>query len=333
MNLDLLNLIDKNTKKIAVGVSGGCDSLALTFLLQDFCQNNNIELEAISVDHKVRPTSTSELNELHQILINNKISHHILNIADNIDFSKNIEANMRKVRYELLYDFCQTNQIKYLFLGHHIGDVAENFLIRLFRGSSLDGLSPIKEVSNYKNIKLIRPLLNIKKQELKDYLTAKNISWFEDESNNNEKFLRNKIRNFLSSFEEEDLIINRIKNSSEEISEIRDLFDDEMLEYAKEIIKFENKQQLQLVINIDRLFKIDEKYALKILSLSFQEISGNDYKPRLAKLKDFYKDLKNSNIRDFYGCKVVALNAVTIIITNENAAKLYPKTILSKLLS
>jgi len=330
---DLFNLLDKNTKKIAVGLSGGCDSLALTFILDEFCKKNKIELFAITIDHKVRKESSDEAKELNKILGKKNIVHHIFEVPNDEDFSRNIEANMRNARYNLLYEFCKKERVKHLFLGHHIGDVAENFLIRLFRGSGLDGLSTMAEISDFKDIKLVRPLLDAKKEDLQNYLKVKNISWFEDETNGDEKFLRNKIRNFLNTFEEKDLINQRIKNSSDEISEIRGFFDDKMLLHAKEIIDFQNHEQPKFIIDFAKLFTLEERYALKILALIFQEISQRDYKPRLKELKKFYQDLKENKVRDFYGCKVIDSSDKTIEVinhSNNSQDSFYSKTILSK---
>lgn len=317
--LDFTKYFEPNNfpKKIAVAVSGGCDSLALTLLLKEFSKINNIQLLAITIDHKMRQNSSLEAKEVAKILSKEEVFHQILEIKNNEVFDKNIEANMRKYRYDLLYEFCQKNEVNHLFLGHHINDVAENFLIRLFRGSGLDGLSTMKESSEFKKIKLIRPLLNITKSELKNYLLQKNISWIEDESNKDEKFLRNKIRNFLESFEESDLIAKRIKNSTDEISEIRDYFDDLMLEYAQEILEFSMNENPRFLINLDKLKKINEKYALKILSLIFMEISQRNYKPRLKELKIFYYYLlQNQKIkpRNFYGCSVNQVDEKKIAI-------------------
>lgn len=309
-------------KKIAVAVSGGCDSLALTLILDDFCKANKIELYAITIDHKMRENSNYEAQEVARILTQKQIFHQILEIKNSEILDKNIEANMRKFRYDLLSEFCQNNQIKHLFLGHHINDVAENFLIRIFRGSGLDGLSTMAEISDFKETKLIRPFLNITKSDLKNYLLQKNISWIEDESNKDERFLRNKIRNFLESFEEQDLIAKRIKNSTDEIAEIRDYFDDLMLEYAQKILEFNINDNPRFLVNLDKLKKINEKYALKILSLIFMEISQRDYKPRLKELKEFYYYLfQNKKIkpRNFYGCTVNQADETKITITKNLA--------------
>ena len=213
-------------KQIAVAISGGCDSLALTLALNNFCKKNKIKIQGLTIDHGIRKNSKIEAKKVGELLKKFKIPHKILTIPPAQIPQKNIEANLRELRYEILTNFCKKNDIEFLFVGHHLGDIAENFLIRLFRGSGLDGLSPIQKISEINGIKIIRPFLEISKDELKNYLIAKNIEWFEDESNDDEKFLRNKIRKFLASFDDKNLIEKRIYNASLEISKTRDFFDE-----------------------------------------------------------------------------------------------------------
>lgn len=307
----------KLPKSLAVAVSGGSDSLALTLMLHEFCQARKIKLLAITIDHKMRQTSSNEALKLNKFLQKQQISHQILEINSQKLPTKNIEANLREQRYEILYNFCWTNKIKYLFLGHIESDVAENFIIRLFRGSSLDGLSSIAEISQYKKINLIRPLLNFNKDELQNFLKSNKIKWFEDESNNDEKFLRNKIRNFFNSFEEKNLIHKRIKSASDEIAKIRDFFDNLMLVEARKILKIQDNFCL---INHKKLQKLNENFALKILSLVAMEISQKPYKPRLKELKLFYQYLiKNNQIkpRNFYGCIIEKYDDKFLIVKSQ----------------
>ncbi len=330
--IEKLFLGKKLPKKIAVAVSGGADSLALTFLLQQFCAEKKIELFAVTIDHKVRQSSSSEALKLAKILRKEKILHAIIAIDSKKIPEKNIEASLRELRFEALYDFCQKEKIKFLFLGHHLGDVAENFLIRLFRGSGLDGLSTISEISDFKKIKLVRPLLDCTKDDLKTFLKAKKTKWFEDESNKDEKFLRNKIRNFFETFPEKNLIQTRIKNASDEISKTRDFFNEILLKQAKKILKF--NQENQCLIDLKKFQKTDEKIALKILALLSMEVSQQNYKPRLKELKIFYDYLtKNSKIkpRNFYGCTFEQIDEKIILAKSQkNIREFYSRTILRK---
>lgn len=324
----------KLPKTIAVAVSGGCDSLALTLILDEFCRAKKIKLFAITVDHKMRQTSSIEAQELSKILQKKKISHQILTISDKKIPQKNIEANLREARYEMLHDFCEKNKIEFLFLGHHLGDVAENFLIRLFRGSGLDGLSTMSEVLEYKKIKLVRPLLNIEKEDLKNFLLSKKTRWFEDETNDDEKFLRNKIRKFFDSFEEKNLIQKRIKNASDEIAQMRDFFDEIMLAEARKIVKL--LPEMVFVIEQKKFAKLSEKVALKLLALILIEVSGDIYKPRLENVKNLYQYLLQNDVkksRDFYGCVVKKFDEKSIAIVPKKKCNVQKnlRTILKKL--
>ena len=161
------------------------------------------------------------------------------------------------------------------------------------------------EVSEVNGIKLVRPLLEFEKDDLRKYLTAKKIEWFEDETNMDEKFLRNKIRNFFETFEDKNLIQNRIKNATDEIAKTRDLFDSLMLSEASQILEFKDNEYF--LIDHKKLQKLDEKFALKILALVAMEVSGKKYKPRLKDLRIFYEYLMQETKikpRNFYGCEV-----------------------------
>lgn len=323
---------NKLPKKLAVAVSGGSDSLALVWLLDEFCANKKIKLVALTVDHKMRKASSKEAMEVKKILEKKKIIHEILSVDAKKLPIKNIENALREMRYELLLDYCKKHKISHLFLGHIIGDVAENFLIRLFRGSGLDGLSTMAEVSEVNKIKLVRPLLNFEKADLQRYLQAQKVKWFEDESNLDEKFLRNKIRRFFAEFEERNLIHKRIKNASDEIAKMRDLFDAMMLAEAAQILRFEADEFF--LIDQQKLRNLDEKFALKILSLVAMEVSGKNYKPRLKDLKNFYEFLQKNSVKkssNFYGCEILQYDERHLLLRAQKPrGKFELRTVLKK---
>jgi tRNA(Ile)-lysidine synthase len=311
----------KLPKKIAVALSGGADSLALTLLLQNFCNKKKIKLFAVTVDHKMRAASSFEALALGKLCKQKEIFHQILTLQKSQLPKSNVEAQLREMRYEALHEFCLQNKIEFLFLGHQLDDVAENFLIRLFRGSGLDGLAAMQEVSDYKKIKLVRPLLSCSKDELKKFLQQQKVSWFEDETNIDEKFLRNKIRNFLSSFEDKNLLQKRIKISAEEIAQIRDEFDQQMLDEAVQILEFNSDGYFLLQLeNFQKCAKKNEKIALKILALALTEISGEIYKPRLEKLRQIFSWIvteKNHKPKSFYGCILEKYDTTRLVIYRE----------------
>lgn len=187
-------------KRLAVGVSGGADSLALVLLLKEnFPQS---EIIALTVDHQLRPSSYDEAMYVAKVMKEYNIKHYILTWEGKKP-KTGIEEKARENRYRLLCDWCKNNDIENLVIAHHLFDQAETFLMRLQRGSGLLGLSSIDEISYKNGIRILRPLLKINPHKLKDYLKEKNIVWVEDESNQCDDFLRVKMRKFLSILENE----------------------------------------------------------------------------------------------------------------------------------
>lgn len=307
------------TSQIAVALSGGCDSLALFVLLLNYCQDKNIKIHALTVDHQIRPNSASEAEQLKNYLKKNfsdfNFCHHILEISPLKTPKENIEAKLRDLRYQLLKNYCQENKIKFLFLGHQLNDIAENFLIRLFRGSSIDGLSSINEIANLDKLFLIRPLLNFTKDNLQDYLISKNITWFEDETNSDEKFLRNKIRNFLNSFDDSNLLQKRIKKTADYFLEMREFFEEKV---NSEMLKITSKiDDFSYIVNRKKLALINQEIAQKIIAKILLNLSKKKYMPRRVKLENFVEYLisdKQLKPRSFCYCLTKKVNDEEVLI-------------------
>ena len=149
----------------AVGVSGGPDSMALAFLTKCFSIKNNLKVKYFIVDHKLRTESTKEAKEVKKTLKKDGINCKILSSKKDKQF-KNIQSTARKKRFSLLIKECKKNNINNLLLGHHLDDLAENFLIRLVRGSGLNGLISLDTKTKFvnHNFNIMRPLLNFKKK-------------------------------------------------------------------------------------------------------------------------------------------------------------------------
>ena len=126
-------------ENLAVAVSGGPDSLALAYLAKCYSIKNKITVKFFLVDHKLRPESTKEAASVKKILQKIGITCKVLSWKGKKP-SRNIQSLAREARYSLLAKECKKNNIKHLLLGHHSNDLFENFLIRVVRGSGLNGL-------------------------------------------------------------------------------------------------------------------------------------------------------------------------------------------------
>ncbi|ADE29553.1 tRNA lysidine(34) synthetase TilS [Rickettsia prowazekii] len=188
--------------KIAIAVSGGSDSISLLYLANIWARKNNIELFVISVDHNLRPQSKQENYYIHTISSNLNRKYYNLSFDHQNNFS-NLQERAREGRYDLMTNLCLELDVLVLLTAHHEDDYVENFCLRLERNSGIFGLSS-SNIHWYNNIQIIRPLYNIPKSELVEYLVNHKIKWFEDESNLSDKYRRNIIRQKL--FKEENYI-------------------------------------------------------------------------------------------------------------------------------
>lgn len=198
----MIELLDKykiKTDVIAFGVSGGADSLAMVLSAKEECDIYGIKVVALTVNHGLRPSAAAEAEYVCKVMQEHKIEHHILTWEGEKP-QTGIEEAARIARYDLMRKWCFENGVKYLAVAHHLRDQAETFLMRLQRGSGLEGLCAIREVSEYKGLKILRPLLHLPPEFLENYLQNKKIEWIHDESNDNPDFLRVKMRRFLPEF-------------------------------------------------------------------------------------------------------------------------------------
>ena len=224
-------------KNFIVAVSGGPDSLALSFLAKIYSIKKCTDVKYFIVDHKLRNNSTLEAKHVQKKLKDFAIKLNILTWKG-LKPKKNIQSIARDKRYELLTGIAKKYRIQNILLGHHLDDLFENFFIRILRGSGLQGLISLDRETQKNQINLIRPLIKIDKKDLiyiSNYIFG---SYVKDPSNEDDKFKRVKIRNFLEQLSLEGLDRKKffltIKN----------------LKLANENVKFYTKKNLDKNVTI-----------------------------------------------------------------------------------
>lgn len=318
LSLDGLN-------KIAVAVSGGGDSMALVYLLIGWCKDHGVDLEALTVDHGLRAASNDEAIKVSKWLTTLGVSHHILKWLGNKP-TANIQSEARQARYELMGDWCAEREITHLFLAHHMDDQAETFLIRLFRGSGVDGLSAMERISGLpvagKETMMVRPLLNIKKVRLLQTLKEVGQEWISDPSNENKDFTRVKVRALLESSDIDGLNSEKLSKTAEKMSRVRSLLDELTAKAYSKFVKFNPLGYVEL--NAKFVEDLHEEIALRLLAYIVKSVSGGDYVPRYEKLLSFYNNLKMKSFsgQTLSGCVIYQNKKGQYIFVREaNAVK------------
>lgn len=202
---------------IAVGVSGGADSMALAVLLKNWAHKNAHPLVAVTVDHRLRPESGKEASFVASQMKDLSIEHHILT-WDGKKPKTRLEEKAREARYNLLADFCARRGIRYLCIAHHGGDQTETFLSRLARGSGIDGLAAMKPLATRGNLTVLRPLLSCDKAQLAGLLVNHRLRWVNDPMNEDENFERVRWRKNLGTFERLGLPSDAINTSAKRLA-------------------------------------------------------------------------------------------------------------------
>jgi tRNA(Ile)-lysidine synthase len=182
--------LDSADDRLLCAVSGGPDSLALLVLTQQVLPGR---LVAATVDHQLRTESADEAQIVTEICRNLGIPHFILTPDEKI--SGNLQSSARAARYALLERAADAQNCQHIATAHHANDQLETLLMRLARGSGVDGLSGIRA----RNGRVVRPLLEFTKAELINICASAGIEWVNDPSNANIDFDRVAMRNWLVS--------------------------------------------------------------------------------------------------------------------------------------
>jgi tRNA(Ile)-lysidine synthase len=186
--------------EIAVAVSGGPDSLALAILLDRWAKRRGGRAIALTVDHGLRRESAVEARRVARWMRSRGITHRTLAWRGRKP-KRGIQAAARDARYALLEGWCRRHAILHLALAHHRDDQIETFLMRLGRGSGLDGLAAMSAIAERAGVRLLRPLLDVDKSRLVASLAAMGQDWIEDPSNANPAFERVRLRRLRPGLE------------------------------------------------------------------------------------------------------------------------------------
>ena len=189
--------------KVLVGVSGGPDSVALLHILLKFTPDFFTSIGIAHLNHSLRKhDSDNDVIFVKNIADELKIPY-FTETKNTLAYQRQnrlcTEEAARQVRYNFLIQTAENNRFNKIATGHHADDNAELVLMYLLRGSGLSGLSGIPPVRTVLsgNIQIIRPLINLTKLEIIDFLREKKLTYIIDKSNKDTKYLRNKIRHYL----------------------------------------------------------------------------------------------------------------------------------------
>ena len=286
--LDLLN-----KKSYIVAVSGGPDSLALVALTKAYSYIKKIKFCYVLVDHNIRKNSAKEAKQVKNLLKKNSIDLKV--ILNKKKITRNIQGQARNIRYEMLLKFCKIKKTKTIFTAHNLEDQVETFFIRLSRGSGLTGLSAMKSLSKLdRNVKLYRPLLDIKKKFLIKISKITFGKYFKDPSNVDQKYLRTKIRNLKKPLKTSGIEYDQIIKSINNLASSKATLDEYFNRTFKETIK---KSRKDILIDLKKFEKLNQEIKIGVLNESIKRLKKNYYNPRSKKVENLIINLESKKFK------------------------------------
>jgi len=322
----------------AVAVSGGADSLALMHLLARWARaEKRVPPLVLTVDHGLRRHSASDAKSVARWAKALGLACEILTVRSKKPNS-DIEAWAREQRYRLMGERLQRHGVATLYVAHHQDDQAETFLLRLARGSGVDGLGAMRRLgafplSGFDALTLARPLLTLPRALLRDFLAKQKQDWLEDPMNGETRFARNRIRALLPSLEAAGLTTERIADAALHLARAREALD---MATAAVLARVCRRQDQMFLLDPEALAAAPREIGLRALAGLLRTVSGAAYRPRFDGLERLFDRLGAFALgggATLHGCHIApaprrlqTFGAKTLVIARESSRRSQHKT-------
>ncbi|EGT5271093.1 tRNA lysidine(34) synthetase TilS [Clostridioides difficile] len=270
------NLIQKGDK-IVLGLSGGPDSVCLLHVLNRLKKDFNIEIYAAHLNHQIRGIEAqkdalyvSKLCEDMGIIFFVK-SINVPKYCENEGLS--LEEGARKLRYEMFYEIKDKIKANKIAIGHNLNDQAETVMMRIMRGTGLKGL---KGIDYIRDNCIIRPILDVERNEVEEYCEAYNLNPRIDKTNLENIYTRNKIRLDLLPYMKDNFnsnVIESIVRMSNSLKSDNDYIEKEAEAKFREVSNIKEKGFVE--INLDDFVCLHDAIKVRVLRNSIKHILGD----------------------------------------------------------
>lgn len=302
-------------RRLGVAVSGGGDSVALLHLLADWARGSVTVLRAVTVDHGLRPEAATEAADVARACLGLGVDHDVLRWTG-WDGRGNLPDQARRARYRLMADWAQALDIGDVALGHTADDQAETFLMRLARGSGVDGLAAMLPVRVQDGMCWHRPVLAARRDELRDWLSHRGIAWVDDPTNDDPAYDRVRVRQALAVLAPLRIGVEGMLATAERLRRASDALRHAARDLAYAAVKGEGGG---LVIDRARLEAAPQEIRDRLLAQALIWVSGADYRPRYHSLGMIWAAIAEGKRTTLMGCLILPRKA-QVFVTREPAA-------------
>ncbi|MFK7876226.1 MAG: tRNA lysidine(34) synthetase TilS [Paracoccaceae bacterium] len=288
--------------QLGLAVSGGGDSMAMLALAQSWARVWGVGLRVVTVDHGLRPESAGEAQMVAQECAILNIPHDI--VRWQWDGLGNVQDAARNARLSLIDSW--RGGIEHVLMAHTRDDVAETFLIRLARGSGVDGLSKMQAKRHIPTTKgagfhIIRPCLDMRRTNLRSYASACHVPWVDDPSNEDPKYTRVQMRKALPLLEDLGISADVLVDTAGRMARASEALKARAYETARSLCA--PCDQGLISFARDGFAKLEPDTQTRLLGAACMWVSGAHYKPRAAAVVDLCAALLAGGAGTLIGAK------------------------------
>ncbi len=299
--------------KLGLAVSGGGDSIAMMHLAAQYLPPD--QLHVVTVDHGLRPDAAAEIETVCQQATALNLPHHVLQWE--WDGQGNLQAAARAGRWSAISDWALSHDITSVMLGHTEDDQVETLLMRLARGSGIDGLTAMARADYRDGLRVLRPLLDIARGDLRGWLRAENISWCDDPSNDDPRFDRVRARQMFCQLEALGLTRKRLLQTVDHMQAAHRSLQLAARDFASAHVR---QDAGDLFFTAEALLLEHEDSPRRVMVAGLMWIGGNIYRPRFDRMMDVVAQVRNGQTVTLGGCLLTPLPDGGMRMTREAAA-------------
>ncbi|EDQ04983.1 tRNA(Ile)-lysidine synthase [Sulfitobacter indolifex] len=303
--------------RLGVAVSGGGDSMALLSLLHGLCAAAGTQLEAVTVDHGLRPEAATEAAFVAHHAGALGLPHETLQWRG-WDGQGNLQNAAREARYRLMADWAARRDLPCIALGHTADDQAETVLMRLARRSGVDGLSAMAPQSRRHGVTWLRPLLFARRESLRDYLRRAGLEWVDDPSNDDPRYARIQTRQSLAALDPLGIDVETLAEVASNMATARDALERQTERAAGDILRMEGGA---LVMRSEAFFAEPEEIRRRLMIRALGKISGSAYSPRRGPVAALIAGLAEGQAATLDGCQALVRRGEIWLFREYNAVR------------
>jgi tRNA(Ile)-lysidine synthase len=288
--------------------------MALLLLFKELLDSNNLgeQLIALTVDHNLS-CSKEYISTVQSWISQHQIRHEILE-WHHAPLQAAVEEKARAARYELLTTYCINNRIPRLFVAHHAQDQAETMLMHMMRCSGLRGLGGMRPRSTYNGVEIVRPLLGVHPQELKDVLSRFKQPYMTDPDNLLEQFERVRWRRMIE--QNSDINVCNMAQSARFLQQIE-------MQIEASARAFLNENLLESSFPRKAFFELMPIVAQTVLKLLVYSVTKKKQLCSFGACENAYRRLSNADFvaMTVSGCLIRRVKSGRIAVTQEKQRK------------